>query len=112
MRSRPFFFSPLSSYSLIRIGPHLFPHFFSRLSVSFMRGSWSFESGVYQTVTEVAIINGATDEANGVIALYYGGALAFELTDFILRINESVDFSSFSFSCALFWVLPPCRTPC
>jgi hypothetical protein len=101
----PFF----EEYLLIRICPHPFHHFFPPLSVSFMRGSWSFESGVYQTVTEVAIINSATDEANGVIALYYGEALAFELTDVVLRINESVDFSSFSFSCALFFLslLPP-----
>lgn len=68
-------------------------------SVSFMRGSFTFEAGVYNTVTEVAIINSDTEEANGVIALYFGETLAFQLMDVVLRINESVEFSSFIFSC-------------
>ncbi|GAA5871299.1 hypothetical protein JCM1840_004406 [Sporobolomyces johnsonii] len=69
--------------------------------LSFNRGSWTFETGVYNTVTEIAILNsnpGTPCEANGVLAVYAGETLAFERTDVVFRTNASVFFTSLAFS--------------
>ncbi|GAA5891682.1 hypothetical protein JCM5296_005510 [Sporobolomyces johnsonii] len=69
--------------------------------LSFNRGSWTFETGVYNTVTEIAILNsnpGTPCEANGVLAVYAGETLAFERTDVVFRTNASVSFTSLAFS--------------
>ncbi|BGP14957.1 hypothetical protein JCM10213v2_002912 [Rhodosporidiobolus nylandii] len=66
--------------------------------ISFERGSFTFQAGVYNTVTEVAILNSDIDTANGVLALYAGETLAFELTDVVFRVNSSVQFSAFAIS--------------
>ncbi|CEQ40487.1 SPOSA6832_02109, partial [Sporobolomyces salmonicolor] len=69
--------------------------------VSFNRDSWTFKTGVYNTVTEIAILNsdpGTPCEANGVLAVYAGETLAFERTDIVFRTNASVLFTSLAFS--------------
>ncbi|GAA6014702.1 hypothetical protein JCM10207_006908 [Rhodosporidiobolus poonsookiae] len=66
--------------------------------VSVERGTFVYESGAYNTVTEIAIINSTPDTANGVLAIYAGTTLAFERKDMIFRINESVFFTTFDIS--------------
>ncbi|GAA6029782.1 hypothetical protein JCM8097_001047 [Rhodosporidiobolus ruineniae] len=67
-------------------------------AISFNRGSFTFQAGVYNTVTEVAIINSDPNTADGVLALYAGETLAFERKDVVFRVNESVHFSAFAIS--------------
>ncbi|GAA5821877.1 hypothetical protein JCM11251_004755 [Rhodosporidiobolus azoricus] len=66
--------------------------------ISFNRGSFTFEAGSYNTITEVVIFNSDADTANGVLALYAGETLAFERHDLVFRVNESVSISSFIIS--------------
>ncbi|GAA6060264.1 hypothetical protein JCM10212_003964 [Sporobolomyces blumeae] len=67
---------------------------------SFNRGSFTFEAGKYNTITEVAILNSdpsTNTEANGYLAVYAGETLAFERTEVVFRTNASVFFSSVQF---------------
>ncbi|GAA5952460.1 hypothetical protein JCM21900_005317 [Sporobolomyces salmonicolor] len=69
--------------------------------VSFNCDSWPFKTDVYNTVTEIAILNsnpGTPCEANGVLEVYAGETLAFERTDVVSRTNASVFFTSLAFS--------------
>ncbi|ORY49286.1 hypothetical protein BCR35DRAFT_336084 [Leucosporidium creatinivorum] len=71
-------------------------------AISIERGSFNFTAGVWQTVTEVAVLNSDPKEdgtvANGELSLYLNDALAFSLTDVVFRTNASVFFSSFLIS--------------
>ncbi|GAA6029784.1 hypothetical protein JCM8097_001048 [Rhodosporidiobolus ruineniae] len=66
--------------------------------ISFDRGSWTFQTGAYNTVTEIAIINSDVGVADEVLAVYAGETLAFERKDVVFRINQSVFFSAFEIS--------------
>ncbi|GAA5892874.1 uncharacterized protein JCM6883_007500 [Sporobolomyces salmoneus] len=65
---------------------------------SYNRGSFTFEAGKYNTLTEIAILNSnpstENTEANGYLAVYDGETLAFERSDLVWRTNSSVFFSS------------------
>ncbi|BGP47070.1 hypothetical protein JCM10450v2_002922 [Rhodotorula kratochvilovae] len=69
--------------------------------VSINRGSFTFEAGSWNTVTEVAILNSDPSpdgEANGVLALYAGETRAIYLENVVFRTNASVVLNAFIFS--------------
>ncbi|GAA5870191.1 hypothetical protein JCM8547_006913 [Rhodosporidiobolus lusitaniae] len=66
--------------------------------ISYDRGSFTLQAGSYNTLTEVAIINSDVNTANGYLAVYAGETLAFEVSDVVLRINETVLFTAFAIS--------------
>ncbi|GAA5927598.1 uncharacterized protein JCM15063_005941 [Sporobolomyces koalae] len=67
---------------------------------SFDRGSFTFETGKWNRITEIAILNSdpsQVTEADGQLAVYFGDSKAFERTDIVFRTNSSVFFSSVLF---------------
>ncbi|BGP50638.1 hypothetical protein JCM10450v2_006557 [Rhodotorula kratochvilovae] len=64
------------------------------------RGSWTFEVGKWNRITEVAILNSAPSTANGVLAVYSGdsGDKAFELKNVVFTSTEGVEFTTLFFS--------------
>ncbi|BGP38965.1 hypothetical protein JCM10449v2_002903 [Rhodotorula kratochvilovae] len=69
--------------------------------ISINRGSFTFEAGSWNTVTEVAILNSDPSpdgEANGVLALYAGETRAIYLENVVFRTNASVVLNAFIFS--------------
>ncbi|KAM0790930.1 hypothetical protein ACM66B_004237 [Microbotryomycetes sp. NB124-2] len=70
--------------------------------VSLNRGSWTFKTGSWMRVVQFATLNTKPDpnktQANGQLALYVDGELAFERSDIVYRLNSNVTFSSFLIS--------------
>ncbi|TNY19072.1 hypothetical protein DMC30DRAFT_19102 [Rhodotorula diobovata] len=69
--------------------------------VSIDRGSFVFEAGKWNTVTQVAVLNsdpGPSGQANGVLAVYAGETQTLYREDVVFRTNASVSLNAFIFS--------------
>ncbi|GAA5851937.1 hypothetical protein JCM9279_007030 [Rhodotorula babjevae] len=69
--------------------------------VSIDRGSFLFEAGKWNSITQVAVLNsdpGSGGQANGVLVVYVGEERAMYLEDVVFRTNASVLLNAFIFS--------------
>ncbi|GAA5889999.1 hypothetical protein JCM8208_001192 [Rhodotorula glutinis] len=69
--------------------------------VSIDRGSFVFEAGKWNSITQVAVLNSdpaSSSSANGVLAVYVGEERAMYLEDVVFRTNASVLLNAFIFS--------------
>ncbi|KAL8279646.1 hypothetical protein RQP46_007959 [Phenoliferia psychrophenolica] len=80
-------------------------------------GSWNFTLGGWNEVTQVVVLNsnpGVVGPANGYLAMYHNGILAFERSDMVFRTstNSSVGINALFFSTffggsgSTFWASP------
>ncbi|KAL8287565.1 hypothetical protein RQP46_003423 [Phenoliferia psychrophenolica] len=65
-------------------------------------GSWTFSNTGWNEVTQVVVLNSNASAsggpANGYLAMYFNGNLAFERSDMIYRVDPSIGISRFFFS--------------
>lgn len=68
----------------------------------------------WNEITQVVILNsdpGRVGPANGYLAMYHNGRLAFERTDMVYRTNSSVGISQLFFRCGTVHLLAAPRGP-